>query len=119
MSTFDYTKAQATAKRLIKRFGQNATLKVLAGSGDAWNPTQTPSEQPVIIAVSKYSNSQIDGTLVKQGDKKIYVSTEGATIAPDVGHKLAITGSPDHSIVNVMPLSPAGTVVYWEVQARS
>lgn len=118
MSTFDYTKAQATAKRLIKRFGQNATLKVLAGSGDAWNPTQTPSEQPVIIAISKYNNSQIDGTLVKQGDKKIYVSTEGATIEPDVGHKLEI-GSLDHAIVNVMPLSPAGTVVYWEVQARS
>jgi hypothetical protein len=118
MSTFDYTKAQATAKRLIKRFGRNATLKVLTGSGDAWNPTQTETEQTIVIAVSKYSNDLIDGTLIKKSDKKIYVSTEGATIEPKQGHIITVDGL-DHSIENADPLSPAGTVVYWEVQARS
>lgn len=118
MSTFDYTKAQATAKRLIKKFGREATLKIKSGSGDPWNPTQVETEQTVIIATSKYQNSQIDGTLIRQSDKRIYMSTEGATIAPEEGHTLTI-GDLDHSIKNADPLSPGETVVFWEIQARS
>lgn len=115
--TFDYTKAQATAKRLISRFGQDATLKITAGSGDAWNPTQSETTQTLKVAVMKYNKSQIDGTLVKQGDKKVYISTESATIAPDLQHKIDIE-SEEHSIVDLTPLSPGGTVVFWEAQVR-
>jgi hypothetical protein len=119
MSTFDYTKAQATAKRLIKRFGREVTLVITAGSGDAWNPVQSGDTQTLVAAVFDYKNSKIDGTLIKTGDKRLLISTEGATIAPDLQHKIAIEDIEDeHSIVDLKPLSPGGTVVYWEAQVR-
>ena len=114
---FNYANAQATAERLIANFGQSATLSKTVNSSTAYNPTRTTTGYACTVAVLDYRNAEIDGTLVKRGDKKVYISTDGLTVSPEVHDTLTI-GSEVHAILAVMPMSPAGTVVYWEVQAR-
>lgn len=114
---FDYARARATAERLIANFGQSATLTKTANTSTAYNPTRTATGYTCIAAVLDFRNSEIDGTLIKQGDKKAYVSTRGLAVSPAVHDTLTIGGEV-HAILTVTPLAPAGTVVYWEVQAR-
>lgn len=114
---FDYANAQATAERLIAKFGQSATLKQTANSGTAYNPTRTTTSHTCTVVVVDYKNFEIDGTIIKQGDKRVLVSTGGLAVAPAVHDVLAI-GGVDHAVLAVMPLDPGGTTVYWELQAR-
>jgi hypothetical protein len=114
---FDYARAQATAERLIANFGQAATLTKTANTSTAYNPTRTATPYACTVAVLDFRNSEIDGTLIKQGDKKVYVSTRGLAVVPAVHDTITIANEV-HAILAVMPLAPAGTVVYWEVQAR-
>lgn len=115
--TFNYAKTRATAERLIAKFGQSATLVKSTASGTAYNPALTDASYSLTLVVMNYSQSEIDGTMIVRGDKKVYVSTSGLSVAPVVGDRLTIE-SIRHQVVRVMPLSPAGTVVFWEVQAR-
>lgn len=117
MTTFDYTRTRATAERLIAKFGQSATLIKSTAGGTAYNPTLTSTSYSLTLAVMEYSQHEIDGTMIVRGDKKAYVSTSGLSVAPVVGDTLTIE-SVRHQAINVKPLSPAGTVVFWEVQAR-
>ncbi len=118
MSTFDYIKATATASRLIKRFGQSITLRQQAGSGTAWAPVLTDTDHVAIAAVTEYSNRDMDGTLIKMGDRRVYLSTEGLTVVPTTQDKLVVGGEV-MTIVNIRPLNPAGVTVMYEVQARA
>lgn len=117
MSEFDYARTRATAERLIKRFGQVVTLTQTANSGTAYNPSQTETDHSCYGAVLAYAENEIDGTLIKNTDKQVYLSTEGLSVTPAVADKITVDGI-SHEIINLMPLSPAGTVVFWKVQIR-
>lgn len=117
MTAFDYSGLKATAERLIERFGQSATLTSYSEGGDAWNPTLTPSNAAVQVAVFDYRNREIDGELILQGDKLVYLSTAGLTAVPAISSTITI-GGVKHSIIDVMPLSPGGTAVMYKLQVR-
>lgn len=119
MSDAFYARAIATAKRLIAQYGGDCTLRVAAGSGDAWNPVQTETDYTVKAVSFGFKNSEIDGTLVQRSDRKVYVSTEGVTVNPKPEHKIVID-SETYSIVSVMPLKqPTRSTVYWQLQVRA
>lgn len=115
--SFDYARAAATASRLLERFGAVATLK---RRGDAtYDPatgTTAPTVTPVdtVAVVFDYDARQIDGTLIRQGDRRAYMD---AAVAPRQGDALAWQGV-DLTVVAVRPLSPAGTPVLFEAQLR-
>lgn len=119
MSTFNYAKSAATAQRLLAKFGQTGVLRVPGEpSGPPHNPTPgVPVNHACTFAVLKYENRDIDGTLIKASDKKVYLSTKDLTVAPLTTHTLVIGGA-DHTIVLVKPLNPAGTEVFYELQVR-
>lgn len=116
--SFDYSRPEATAKRLIRRFGQSAVLRVKTNSGaDPWNPTQTAIDNPVRLAVFDFKSTDIDGSLVQQGDKRLIISTEALTFAPKTGDEIVAQGEV-FSLVMVEALSPSGHVVLYKAQAR-
>lgn len=117
MSVFDYTRTRATAERLLSRFGQIGALRRTVSAGDVFNPTQTTTDYPCTFAVLDYARGLIDGTLIQQSDQMVYLSTAGLAVEPAVTDQLVVGGSP-LTIVNVKPLAPAGTVVFWELQVR-
>ena len=118
MASFDYAKSAATADRLITRFGQAATLiRQVQISGPDYDPTFAKQSRDCTIAVLDYENREIDGTRIQAGDKKVLVSAVGLSPEPSTVDRIDI-GDEEHAIISVKPLSPAGTPVFYEVQAR-
>ena len=118
--SFDYHRAQASALRLIDKFGQaGAIVRDVPGSGPEWDPGEPePTPFPCTLAVLNFDNNDIDGTLIKASDKKVYIAAKGLMIVPETTDRLLIGGT-SHTIIRVMPLNPAGINVYFEVQARA
>lgn len=117
--TFDYAKAQATAERLIANFGTAATLKQVASSGTDYNPTLTPTNHACTVVTLDWKNEEIDGTLIKSTDRKILISTDGLSVVPAIGDTLTIGSDVLLLVEPFKPLSPAGTVVMYETNARA
>ena len=121
-----YTRLQATANRLLKGKGQSLTLtKVTAGT---YNPAtggftgEGTSTQTAYGAVFDYGAKQIDGTLIKAGDKQLLLSafkTDGsALMAPVLGDTVSIGGVTYTLVEPLKEVNPAGTVVMYEVNLR-
>jgi hypothetical protein len=116
--SFDYLPAQASALRLIDKFGQaGAIVRDVPGSGPEWDPGEpVPTAHTCTMAVFKFDNRDIDGTLIKANDKKVFIAAKG--LSPTTTDKLMIGGVP-HTVVRVISINPAGTSVYFEIQARA
>lgn len=117
--TFNYDRLKATADRLIAAAGQAATLTHPgAKTGTPHNPTiGTPTPEAVTVVVEDYRNFEVDGARIQATDKKVLLARSDLVAAPTTADTLTIGGDV-HAIVSVKPLSPGGTALYYEVQAR-
>lgn len=122
MSSFDYTKSAATATRLIGRFGAVGAIRRSATTGgNAWDPssgTTTTTDYPATMVVTDYAQKDVNGTVILATDKKVLVAP-GVAVVPGVTDTLVTPDGATLNIVNVNPLKPAGTVVMYEIQART
>lgn len=122
MSLFDYTRSQATASRLIARFGASGAIRRQSSTGgNAWDPssgTITTTDHAVKMAVLDYSQRDINGTTIQQTDKQVFVSVDGLSIVPTTSDSVVTPDGQVLSVVNVKPLKPAATVVMYEIQGR-
>lgn len=116
MSGF-YASMAATSARLIRDKGQVVTLS--SPEGGTYSPAvgfNPPTDAPVTTSgvALAYPARSVDGTTILQGDVRLLLS-------PDVdprGYKVATFDGVAHAIVSVQPLSPAGTVLLYELQVR-
>lgn len=117
MSRF-YNRMQATAERLIARYGYASQLeRDGAPTGPPHNPQPGPPTQHDCKVVElEYSLTDRDTTLVLKGDKLGLIST-AIDVAPAMGDRLALGGNVYH-FVDVQPLSPGGQVLLYEFHAR-
>ena len=118
MATFNYAAMVQTASRLIAQFGTNATLLRASTTGPAYDPVTTETEHACVAVALTYSLMEKAGQLVQEGDRRILISTAGLTIAPTTADRLTFDGV-TYSLQSVDPLSPATTVLLWEVRARA
>lgn len=121
---FDYAALRDGAvKRLLDNFGQNVTVSVWSeGTYNASTGTATPSyaDKAVRGVVLDFKRQEIDGTEIQVGDKKLIAHTKdtsGVAYTPDAHAKVTIGGAV-HEVVQVMPLTPAGTDVLYTLQLR-
>jgi len=124
MSAF-YDKMGATALRLIERFGQTITLRdTVPGEYDPVTGGSTPEttvDQPAQAILQDYALQQsgmtyAEGTVIKQGDKKILVAAQGLT--PPQLTTTVLAGGVTWTIVNIKEINPAGTPLVYELQGR-
>lgn len=106
-----------TATRLIKRFGQAATLsKPGEPTGDPWNPViGPPTAYTVAAAVMEYTLEERATTLITEGDLQVFMT---AGVEPSTSDKLVI-GDIEYSIFRVGILGPDGVVICYELQVRT
>lgn len=111
-----------TASRLIAKYGQAATL--LRRGEETQDPFGEPifgpdTEHPVTIMSATYAVELqfIAAGLMDVGDRRILLSAEGLTVTPTTFDRLRIDGEVFRTI-RVSPLSPAGEVLFWELQVR-
>ena len=114
-----YTRANVTANNILSKLGQSVMLThKTAGS---YNPatgtaSNSDSQETGTGAVFDYGTKDVDGKLILQGDKQLLLSTQGIT-APKVKDTVTIAGLV-YSVESVSTLSPAGTVVLYELNIR-
>lgn len=117
MDAFDYGKTRATAERLIAKFGQRGSLRRVVNSGPDYDPVQTSEDFLCSLVDLDQSQVHVADTLVQSGDRMVYLSTEGLSITPTLPDKVLI-GGVEYAIVDIQPLSPGGTVMFWQLQVR-
>ena len=119
-----YAKMQATANRLLKGKGQAITLsRQTAGAYDPATGTAavTTTAQTAYGAMFEYGDKNIDGTLIKEGDKQLLLSAINsagtALVAPALNDTVTIN-TVVYTVVRIKPLSPAGTTVLFDCNIR-
>jgi hypothetical protein len=120
-----YTKLRATANKMLKGKGQTITLiKQSAGSYSVSTGavTVTPSTYYAYGAIFDYGTKDIDGTLIKAGDKQLllsaYSTTTGTLLtAPAVNDKVTVAGI-TYTITQIKTVAPGGTTVIYDCNIR-
>ena len=104
---FDYQRALGRADRLIKRFGQAATLRRATG------------DRACICVLMQYSPRERVGSMIQATDQHAYISPVGLTIDPDNEEdKLVVNGVQYDIVAPAGRFKPAGVVLYWDLQVR-
>ncbi len=116
---FDYADMRDVAEELIAEFGMpGAIVRMTQTGGPDYDPTLEPIPHPCQLVVMNYEDREVDGALILSTDKKLYVSTAGLSITLERSDKIVADGVA-YSIEKLKPLSPAGVIVFWEVQGRA
>jgi hypothetical protein len=103
---------------LLEDFGSALTLTRAVGGG-AYNPATgtisagTPTSYSVRGVFVNYLDERVDGTVVRMGDRRLLVSAQGSTIAPQIDD--VVDGL---KIIDVRSIAPKGVAIAWVCQAR-
>lgn len=124
----DYTRAIASALRMITKYGQSVTLVKFADttpdSSQPWR-TGAPTESTQTVfgvfqnydLVSRGGSRHIQGELILAGDKKFLIAASGLTNPPTPKGEIRVS-SIIWKIVSVEELAPSGTPIMYSLQVR-
>lgn len=103
-----------TATRLIKRFGQDATLtKTTEEPTDPWGGGGTVTvDHTVTVAVTEYTVEERANSFIADTDLRVFVT---AGVEPVKGDDLTI-GSVQYRVERVGILAPDGVVICYELR---
>ena len=120
----DYTRMRAMCNQQLKDKGLTCTItKQTAGtySVSTGVATVTTSTQSAYGALFDYDNTNIDGSLVKKGDRKLLLSALNTSLAaltaPSVNDQVTAY-SVTYTIVAIRPIAPSGVAVAYDCQIR-
>lgn len=130
MAQFNYAKSQATALRLIQKFGRQITIKRSVPGSTAppyspYNPgpetTATYTATAACLPASKgtieaFDNRLEGGTLIDENLRYVLMAPQ-IEITPKSGDVLEFDGS-SWTVLGNTPLSPAGTIVLHQMGVR-
>jgi hypothetical protein len=109
-----YQDMQNTAAELLASFGQTVTLsrqEVSDYDPATGSATFTATLQSAPGALFDYGSRDIDGTLIKRGDKKLLIAALGIT-APQVDDTVTVNGVV-YTIVHIIATNPAATAIMY------
>lgn len=114
-----YARLQLLAERLITKYGQMGKVIVISEPDPVEGGDPVPVEHPAKMFPDKYEAREIDGTVIKTGDVKLYISSVGLTVEPTVGMYAVMADGKTYRIENADPNRYDGvTNVVFIVQAR-
>ncbi|MDE3773622.1 hypothetical protein I7F96_22055 [Sinorhizobium meliloti] len=113
-----YARLQATAQRLIAKYGQSATVKRITPPDPVYGGEPVVTSYPATLVAMAYEARYTDGTVIQTGDMQIYISSVGLSIEPTLGDVVTANGA-DYAIVAGDPNKYDGvTNVVFIVQGR-
>ena len=117
--SYDYPKLQATATRLLTKYGQAATLTrwTKGAYNDDTLTTGTGSSADLAVTVVEwdFTARERDGTLIRAEDKRFILG--GADDAPKLNDKLKV-GGVEWEVISVEETNPGGTVLLYVLHVR-
>lgn len=102
---------------LMDRYGSALTLTRTVGA--AYDPATGKVSGGVVTTFTvrgvfiNYLAEEIDGTVIRAGDRRLLVGPRGSTTVPAIGD--TVDG---HKLVDVRSYAPNGVEVGWACQAR-
>ena len=112
------------ANSLLSTFGRSATLR-RPGSKGTYDPSTgtysggaTPTDVPCSVVFSDFAVGQIDGTLVKLGDRKALVSRIALTLEPVPDRDSLVVNSQAWKIVRVIGYSSGEQEAAYNLHVR-
>lgn len=122
MSDFNYGRLAASAKGMIHKFGKLADLFVNVETpnvSEPWNPptieTKTLKTKMVFLS---YKVEDIDGTVIKMGDRKVLVDAMSLTLTPEVDAWVVDPDGVRYTVVNLKRIDPGNTKLLYTLQVR-
>lgn len=113
-----YARLQATAQRLIAKYGQAGTVKRITPPDPVYGGDPVETAYPATLVPMAYEARYVDGTVIQTGDMQIYISAVGLPIEPAPGDVVTANGS-DYAIINGDPNKYDGvTSLVFIVQGR-
>ena len=103
--------------RLLEDFGSDLTLTRQAAG--AYNPATgtmaatTPVNHTIRGVFINYTDANVDGTVVRMGDRRLLVSAKGAAVAPQIND--LVSGL---QVIDVRTIAPNGVAIAWACQMR-
>lgn len=114
-----YEEAALDADEMLAEFGQKVTIKrIISGDYDPATssaPTTTTLQAGTAVVLD-FGIKDVDGTLIKTGDKRMLLSAVG--ISPPQVDDIVTFGTSTCQIKNSNAFDPAGTVVFYDVHLR-
>ncbi|ECT8547624.1 hypothetical protein B0011_05920 [Salmonella enterica subsp. diarizonae serovar 48:i:z] len=119
MMPYNYARLKNRGTLLIKKYGYTLSLVRPAKSGiDPNTGDRMADTSPQIFTVTgidqQYKQSDIDGTLIQTGDKKILLTAE---TGPEQGDYLT-DGRSRWDVITITPVKPANEVLLYSLQVR-
>jgi hypothetical protein len=106
-----------TITRLLQKYGSALTLTRTVGA--TYNPATgtmsagTPTNFTVRGVFISYKDENVDGTVVRMGDRRLLVSPVGSTTVPAIGDR--VDGM---QLIDVRVYAPNGAAIGYACQAR-
>jgi len=119
----NYKRLQNTARNLIGRFDQrDPKIKVVFRRNGSIDPLtgdyqEIGTEKPNFVnaVVLRYTDEQIDGTIIQRGDIRLVLDDR---VAPQIGDSCIIDGLEYSILEPIIAYNPGGVVLGWEIQCR-
>ena len=100
----------------IREVGFEVFLTPADTGGVPWSPSSAATDPiSVFVVQENYRNTEIDGSLIRSGDKKLLMEPE--VVFPKTGDIISVQGV-EHRVESVSAESPSGLAVMFEVQVR-
>ncbi|WP_027685063.1 hypothetical protein [Rhizobium leguminosarum] len=113
-----YIRLQATAQRLITKYGQTGSIKRIMPPDPVLGGDGTETLYTAKLVPMTYDQRYINGTTILTTDRQIYISSVGLAVVPRVGD-IAIAGGVEYNVIAADPNNYDGvTNVVFIVQGR-
>jgi hypothetical protein len=113
-----YARMQATAQRLIAKYGQAGTVTRLTPPDPVNGGDPVETAYPAMLVPMTYDARYINGTTITTADRQLYISSVGLAIEPTVGD-LVSAGGVQYHVIAADPNNYDGvTNVVFIVQGR-
>jgi len=112
-----HTMLSRDVSHLLQDYGSDLTLTRQVGA--AYSPTTgklsagTTSTYTVRGVFINYRDENVDGTVIRMGDRRLLVRAQGAGTTPQIGDRVS-----GLELVDVRTIAPNGVAVAWSCQAR-
>lgn len=114
----NYSALATTVTNLIASFGQTVTLRnFTVGAYSNGEATITPSDQTGSGVLLQYKDKEIDGTVIRYGDRKLFLSVDGIT-APTLDSRVIINSEVWLIVSPAEQINPAGTPLVYILHLR-
>lgn len=103
-------------QRIIDRLGRDMVHRTFTKVGPAYNPVLTPVNTTVRGVAFDFAAEEIDGTIIQQHDKVIWVSVGVVTISRS---DKIVDGANEYSIITLDEVKPGDAKLFYIIHGRA